>query len=37
MTADHLSDVSMEIEGNEVPAHKLILAARCSYFETMFR
>ena len=29
-------DVIFAIEGNEIPAHKNILAARCEHFKTMF-
>ncbi|XP_046453722.1 leucine-zipper-like transcriptional regulator 1 [Daphnia pulex] len=30
-------DVTLVLEGTSIPAHKAILAARCSYFEAMFR
>lgn len=30
-------DVTLVLEETSIPAHKAILAARCSYFEAMFR
>jgi len=30
-------DVTLVLEDTSIPAHKAILAARCSYFEAMFR
>ena len=30
-------DVTLLLEDTLLPAHKAILAARCSYFEAMFR
>ena len=30
-------DVTLILEETSIPAHKAILAARCSYFEAMFR
>jgi leucine-zipper-like transcriptional regulator 1 len=30
-------DVTLVLDGTAIPAHKAILAARCSYFEAMFR
>ncbi|XP_046682002.1 leucine-zipper-like transcriptional regulator 1 isoform X2 [Homalodisca vitripennis] len=30
-------DITLMLDGEAVPAHKSILAARCSYFEAMFR
>ncbi len=30
-------DVTLVLEDAKIPAHKAILAARCSYFEAMFR
>ncbi|EDO29158.1 predicted protein, partial [Nematostella vectensis] len=30
-------DITLKVDGNPVGAHKAILAARCSYFEAMFR
>jgi hypothetical protein len=35
-TSGHLSDVSLKVQGEEVRAHKLILAARSPVFERMF-
>ena len=31
------TDVSLRVEDQVVPAHKVVLAARCSYFEALFR
>lgn len=36
-TGQEFSDIDLNLEGHIVPAHKSILAARCSYFEAMFR
>lgn len=30
-------DITLMLHGDSVPAHKSILAARCAYFEAMFR
>nr|XP_031838427.1 leucine-zipper-like transcriptional regulator 1 isoform X2 [Nomia melanderi] len=30
-------DITLMLDGMPIPAHKAILAARCSYFESMFR
>lgn len=30
-------DINLVLEGNVIPAHKSILAARCTYFQAMFR
>ena len=30
-------DVTLVLDGTLIPAHKAVLAARCSYFEAMFR
>ena len=30
-------DITLLLDGTRIPAHKAILAARCSYFEAMFR
>lgn len=30
-------DITLRLNGMLIPAHKAILAARCSYFEAMFR
>ena len=32
-----LCDITLMVGGNPMPAHKAVLAARCSYFEAMFR
>ncbi|XP_076107039.1 leucine-zipper-like transcriptional regulator 1 [Mytilus galloprovincialis] len=32
-----LCDVTLVLDGVEIPAHKAILSARCSYFEALFR
>ena len=31
-----LSDVCFEVQGQEFPCHRIVLAARCKYFENMF-
>ncbi|XP_014247262.1 leucine-zipper-like transcriptional regulator 1 [Cimex lectularius] len=36
-TGSEFCDIILLLDGNEIPAHKSILAARCSYFEAMFR
>ena len=30
-------DITLMLDTSPIPAHKAILAARCSYFEAMFR
>lgn len=30
-------DITLVLDGKSIPAHKAVLAARCSYFEAMFR
>lgn len=30
-------DIVLELDGSAIPAHKSVLAARCTYFEAMFR
>lgn len=30
-------DITLMLDGTPIPAHKCILAARCTYFEAMFR
>lgn len=30
-------DITLMLDGVPIPAHKAVLAARCSYFEGMFR
>lgn len=30
-------DITLELDGMSIPAHKAILAARCGYFEGLFR
>lgn len=32
-----LCDLILVVGGVKVPSHKAVLAARCSYFEAMFR
>jgi hypothetical protein len=34
---DPFSDIVLVVDGSRIQAHKAILAARCSYFEAMFR
>jgi len=34
--SEHFSDVSFEVEGRTIHAHKFILFARCEYFRRMF-
>lgn len=36
LSNESLSDVVLEVEGLRIPAHRVVLAARCCYFETMF-
>lgn len=30
-------DMTLDLQGTDLPVHKAILAARCGYFEAMFR
>jgi hypothetical protein len=30
-------DITLVLDGTHIPAHKAILAARCNYFEALFR
>lgn len=30
-------DITLDLDGNHIRAHKAILAARCGYFEGLFR
>lgn len=30
-------DINLILDGHIIPAHKAILAARCTYFQAMFR
>ncbi|XP_062507992.1 leucine-zipper-like transcriptional regulator 1 isoform X2 [Corticium candelabrum] len=34
---DPFSDIKLIVDGTHIQAHKAVLAARCSYFEAMFR
>ena len=36
LSNESLSDVTLQVEGLRIPAHRVVLAARCAYFETMF-
>lgn len=36
-TGKEFCDIDLLLDGNVIPAHKSILAARCGYFEAMFR
>lgn len=36
-TGREFCDIQLVLDGVAIPAHKAILAARCSYFEAMFR
>lgn len=36
-TGKDFCDIILLLDGHPIPAHKAILAARCSYFEAMFR
>lgn len=36
-TGKEFCDITLVLDGNQIPAHKSILAARCSYFQAMFR
>ena len=33
---EHLSDISIVVSGQTIYAHRVVLAARCSYFRAMF-
>lgn len=37
VTGDEFCDIILKLDNHLIPAHKTILAARCSYFEAMFR
>lgn len=30
-------DITLALQGTNIPVHKAVLAARCGYFEAMFR
>lgn len=36
-TGREFCDITLILDGQPIPAHKAILAARCGYFEAMFR
>lgn len=36
-TGKEFCDITLVLDGQHIPAHKSILAARCSYFQAMFR
>ncbi|XP_017775634.1 PREDICTED: leucine-zipper-like transcriptional regulator 1 [Nicrophorus vespilloides] len=36
-TGTEFCDINLVLDGNIIPAHKSVLAARCGYFEAMFR
>lgn len=36
-TGKEFCDIDLKLDGLLLPAHKTILAARCAYFEGMFR
>lgn len=36
VNSPHLSDITIEVGGHPVHAHRVVLAARCSYFRAMF-
>ncbi|XP_065333126.1 leucine-zipper-like transcriptional regulator 1 isoform X1 [Cloeon dipterum] len=36
-TGREFCDITLQLDGVSIPAHKAILAARCTYFEAMFR
>lgn len=36
-TGQEFCDITLLLDGEPVPAHKAVLAARCSYFEGLFR
>jgi len=33
---EHLSDLSLAVDGYTIPVHRVVLAARCAYFQRMF-
>jgi leucine-zipper-like transcriptional regulator 1 len=37
MTGKEFCDITLQLDGVSIPAHKAVLAARCTYFEAMFR
>lgn len=37
LTGKEFCDIDLILDGQNIPAHKTILAARCGYFEAMFR
>lgn len=37
VTGREFYDITLQLDGASIPAHKAILAARCTYFEAMFR
>ena len=36
-SGQEFADLTLTLDGTHIRAHKAILAARCSYFESMFR
>ena len=36
-TGQEFCDITLVLDETSIPAHKAILAARCTYFESMFR
>jgi len=36
LTSEQLSDVTLVVGGERFPAHRIVLAARCEYFRSMF-
>lgn len=36
-SGNEFCDINLILDGRVIPAHKSILAARCSYFQAMFR
>ena len=36
-TGQEFCDITLLLDETSIPAHKAILAARCTYFESMFR
>lgn len=36
-TGKEFCDITLVLDGHQIPAHKSILAARCAYFQAMFR